>query len=135
MDSPLPSNEKLQEISAAMPWQDIEAQKRKFHQVMKSIAADTSAEILPLEQISDAIGVPVTTYYDANDSKGANVVLAHINGHQHVLGAAVSTPTGDKKPWHNPSSPITLIPASIIKTSRKPTILQHECVHWAQRLS
>src|SRR4030095_5175446 len=91
MDSPLPSNETLQEISAAMPWQDIEAQKRKFNQVMKTIAADASAETLPLEQISDAVGVPVTTYYDANDSKGANVVLAHINGHQHVLGAAVST--------------------------------------------
>lgn len=91
MDSPLPSNEQLQEISAAMPWQDIEAQKRKFNQVMKSIAADASAETLPLEQISDAVGVPVTTYYDANDPKGANVVMAHINGHQHVLGAAVST--------------------------------------------
>ena len=47
---------------------------------MKSIAADASAETLPLEQISDAVGVPVTTYYDANDpntyKKGNHIYLA-----------------------------------------------------------
>jgi hypothetical protein len=90
MDSPLPSNEKLKEISSAMPWQDIEAQKRKFNQAMKAIAADASAEALPLEQLSDAVGAPITTYFDPSDTKDANVILAHINGHQHVLGAAVS---------------------------------------------
>ena len=90
MDTPLPSNEKLLEISAAMPWQDIETQKRKFSQAMKSITADTAHETLPLEQLSDAAGVPISTYFDANDPKGANVILAHLNGHQHVLGAAVS---------------------------------------------
>lgn len=90
MDSPLPSNEKLQQISAAMPWQDIEAQKRKFSQTIRMLTADASLESLPLEQLSDVVGVPITTYYDPNDTKGANVILAHINGHQHVLGAAVS---------------------------------------------
>jgi hypothetical protein len=91
MDTPLPSNELLLQVSAAMPWQEIEAQKRKFNQAVKTLAADSTSEVLPLEQLSDAVGVPITTYYDPNDPKGANVILAHIDGHQHVLGAAVSS--------------------------------------------
>jgi hypothetical protein len=90
MDTPLPSNEKLQEISAAMPWQEIEAQKRKFNQAMKNLPADSKSQSLPLEELSDAVGVPISTYFDPGDSRGANVILAQINDHQHVLGAAVS---------------------------------------------
>lgn len=90
MQSPLPSNQELLEFSQSIPWQDIEQQKRKFNQAIKTIAANPDQTTLPLDELSEAVGVPITTQFDANDSYGANVVLANINGHTHVLGSAVS---------------------------------------------
>ncbi len=90
MDTPLPSNETLLEFSAAIPWQEIERQKRKFNEEIKRIAADDSIETIPLERLSDAVGAPLTTYFDPNDSYGGNVILTQANGHTYVFGAAVS---------------------------------------------
>jgi hypothetical protein len=90
MDTPLPTNQQLLEYSAAVPWQEIERQKRKFNDEMKQVAADDSIAILPLERLSDAVGAPLSTYYDPNDPLGGNVVLTKRNGHTYVFGAAVS---------------------------------------------
>jgi hypothetical protein len=34
--------------------------------------------------------VPISTYYDVNNPKGGNVVLAHADGYSYVLGSVVS---------------------------------------------
>jgi hypothetical protein len=97
MDTPLPSNEHLLLVSSAMPWQEIETQKRKFNRDIQIVAADPTNEPLPLDKISEAVGVPVTTYFDNNEPNGANVILAEINGQKHVLGAVVSSRYRGKK--------------------------------------
>jgi hypothetical protein len=97
IDSPLPSNEKLLQVSSAMPWQEIEVQKRKFNRDLQTVAAYPTNDPLPLDRISEAVGAPVTTYFDPTDPDGANVVLAEINGLRHVLGAVVSSRYRGKK--------------------------------------
>lgn len=86
----LPSNETLTAFSEAFPWQEIERQKRQFNRALESLAQDPTRTDLPLEALSDAIGAPVSTYYDASDTGSGNVILAHANGHQYVLGSVVS---------------------------------------------
>lgn len=90
MDTPLPSNETLIEFSNAVPWQKIEDQRRAFNAVIKDLIAQKHDGELPPEILSDAIGAPVTTYYDPSPSTEANVLLAHSDGHKFVLGSAVS---------------------------------------------
>jgi hypothetical protein len=90
MDTPLPSNHVLEEFSRAVPWQDVERRKRRFNQVIESIATDPHDEPLPLEEISDAVGLPVSAYYASDSPDGANVFSAHVDGHSYVLGSAVS---------------------------------------------
>jgi|FLYN01.1.fsa_nt_gi hypothetical protein len=90
MDTLLPSNQTLEEYSAAVPWQDIERRKRRFNQVIESIATDPNDEPLPLDEISDAVGRPVFAYYDPDSVEGANVFLANMDGHSYVLGSVVS---------------------------------------------
>ncbi len=90
MDTPLPSNLLLEEFSAVIPWQDVERRKRRFNQVIESIATDPNDEPLPLEEISDAVGLPVKAYYAPDETDGANVFLASIDGHSYVLGSVVS---------------------------------------------
>jgi hypothetical protein len=97
MESPLPSNELLLEFSASIPWRDIEQQKRKFNQAVKKLAADDTTETLPLDQLSTLLGVPVTTVYEPDEKNGANVVMAQVNGRNHVLGAVVSRRYRGKK--------------------------------------
>jgi hypothetical protein len=80
----------LEEFSAAIPWQDVERRKRRYKQVMESIATDPDDEPLPLEEISDAVGLPVSAYYASDETDGANVFLANVDGHSYVLGSAVS---------------------------------------------
>lgn len=89
MRTPLPTNEILLELSQAMPWQEIEQQKRRFNQAVETLARDTAQTALTLDKLSEAVGAPVTTYYDAGP-QSANVFLGEINGRQHVLGSAVS---------------------------------------------
>lgn len=90
MQSPLPSNETLLQFSSAIPWQEIEQHKRKFNQAIRELAKDPSNILLPLDKLSEIVGVPVITQFDPADANGANVVLADVNGQKHVLGAAVS---------------------------------------------
>lgn len=90
METPLPSNETLIEYSNAVPWQKIEDQRRIFNETLKTLSAPERDGELPLEMLSDAIQAPVTTLYEPNPATGANIVLAHSNGHRFVLGSAVS---------------------------------------------
>lgn len=90
MNHPLPSNEMLVELSSAIPWGEIERQKRQFYEAIQALKANGKADTdsLPLEDISDAIGAPVSLYYDSS-AKG-NLILGHVNGRTHILGSFVS---------------------------------------------
>jgi hypothetical protein len=86
----LPSNDDLLAFSAALPWGEIERQKRLFNRALDSLTSSDPSGTLPLESLSDTIGAPITTYYDPNDSSGGNVILAETNGRKYVLGSVVS---------------------------------------------
>jgi len=90
MNNPLPSNQALIEFSNDLPWDAMESQKRQFNQAFQKLTNNGHDDSLPLEALSDAVGVPVTTYFDPNDADGANIILANANGRQYVLGAYVS---------------------------------------------
>lgn len=92
--NPLPTNDELVAFSDSIPWGEIERQKRIYNRAMEALAKDSDATTLPLEHLSNAVGVPVTTFYpmeeNANTGNGANIVLAESNGQQYVLGSVVS---------------------------------------------
>ncbi len=90
MDSPLPSNETLIEYSAAVPWQTIEDTKRTFNEAIRELASSGHDDLLPLDTLSERVGLPVTTYYIDTDSHKANVYLANVNSKTFVLGSVVS---------------------------------------------
>jgi hypothetical protein len=111
MHTPLPSNETLIQFSSAIPWQLIEDQKRKFNEVIKRIAASGDDDELSLDQISEAVGAEVTTYYPPSPSGGANVFLAHCNGLRYVLGSAVSSKYRSGKTLAQSITPYNLNPS------------------------
>ncbi|MCC6803350.1 MAG: hypothetical protein IT319_10720, partial [Anaerolineae bacterium] len=86
----LPSNDTLAAFSEAAPWQEVEHIRRQFSRVLETAAADTMHDELPLDMFSEAIGAPVTTYYDAGNLNTGNVLLTEIQGRQLVLGSVVS---------------------------------------------
>ncbi len=86
----LPSNETLFAYSADAPWREIERQKRQFNRVLESLVSEGYDGELPIEQLSDAIGAPVSTYFDPAHSEHGNILMAHLNGRPFVLGSAVS---------------------------------------------
>ncbi len=89
-ENPLPSNDDLLAYSQALDWETIEDQKRKFNKAVKTLAADpTLANTLPLETLADAVGAPITTYFDPHNLDGPNVLLVENNGHSFVLGSYV----------------------------------------------
>jgi len=91
MDTPLPSNETLVEFSSAVPWQEVERQKRLFNEKLQDLIQSSPDDDLSLETFADAIGTPVSSVYDLDDKNSANVLLAHINGHAYMLGSVVSS--------------------------------------------
>jgi len=111
MDTPLPSNDDIKQFSQAVPWDQLEDQKRRFNKALKSLVDEGTEGILPLERLSEAVGVPVTCYYDQDDAAGGNIILAHVNGQQYILGSMVSkryrsgkTPVQSVVPYNlNPS--------------------------------
>src|SRR5690606_9188219 len=74
--------------SAAVSWEHIEQQKRRFNEKLKQLAPDSEEDDLPLEDLADAAGIPISTLYP-NSDKG-NVLLGHVNGSQYMLGSFVS---------------------------------------------
>jgi hypothetical protein len=111
MENPLPSNQELIEYSDAVPWQEIERQKRLFYQQLPQLAANGKVHTLPLETISDIIGAPVTTYFDPHNPHQANILLAHINNRQHILGSYVSSRYRSGKPLLKSIEPYNLNPS------------------------
>lgn len=90
MDTPLPSNQELIEYSGAVPWEHIEERKELFNERLAKLAANPTEDELPLDEFSEAIDLPVTTYYDVHQPGRANVLLAEQNGHRFILGSLVS---------------------------------------------
>jgi len=91
MDTPLPSNETLVEFSSAVPWQEVERQKRLFNEKLQDLIQSSSDDDLSLETFADAIGTPVSSVFDLHDKNSANILMAHVNGHQYMLGSVVSS--------------------------------------------
>lgn len=90
MNTPLPTNDELTAFSAAVPWREIERQKRQFNRALETLATQTPDGALPLNELSDAVEAQVRTYYDANDTSTGNAILSDTNGKTFVLGAVVS---------------------------------------------
>ncbi|MFN8531217.1 MAG: hypothetical protein U0670_21655 [Anaerolineae bacterium] len=86
----LPSNETLLAFSADVPWAEIERQKRQFNRALDALVDAKHEGSLPLETLSDSVGVPLSMHYDAVSAEDGNVVLAHQNGRAYVMGSAVS---------------------------------------------
>lgn len=88
MSASLPSNTDVQAFSDAVDWRSIDKQKRRFNEAIRRLREESEEDVLPLDVLSEAVGVPVTTQYD--DNENGNVILAHYNGKQYVLGSFVS---------------------------------------------
>lgn len=90
VESPLPSNDDLIAYSNAIPWATIEQEKRLFNAYIKEYAQTAPDGELPLDEISERIGVPVTAYFGLDDPRSANVFLAHHGDRSYILGSVVS---------------------------------------------
>jgi hypothetical protein len=88
MGSQLPSNEDVIAYGKAIPWQDIEQQKRRFIDKLKALMQTAGEDDLLLEDLADATGIPITTLYP--DSRAGNVLIGHVGETQYVLGSCVS---------------------------------------------
>lgn len=88
MGTSLPTNEVVESYSAAVAWQEIESRKRRFNEKLKELARESSDDNLPLEDLSDATGIPISTLYP--ESEKGNVILGHANGQKYLLGSFVS---------------------------------------------
>jgi hypothetical protein len=86
----LPTNPSLLAYSADAPWGEIERQKRNFNRALETLIKEGDDGGLPLEALSDAVGAPVTTYFDPAHSEHGNVLMAHLNGRPFVLASTVS---------------------------------------------
>lgn len=95
MSDPLPSNDVLMAHSASIPWQIIEKQKRRFNEAIQALAQSHTDDAIPLEDLSEATGIPITTV--DNDIAGGNVLLGHVDGRAYVLGSFVSKRYRGKK--------------------------------------
>lgn len=88
METPLPSNDVLLAFSADAPWQEIEQRRQRFNDALKTLAAQGDDDELPLDALSEAVGAPVTAYYDSSE-KG-NILLTHHQERPAILGSVVS---------------------------------------------
>ncbi len=111
MQTPLPTNERLLAYSDAVPWQLIEESKRKFNAALKDLAAKGHDGPLPLDLLGEIVGLPLSTYYAADDSAQANIVLAQQNAHRFVLGSAVSARYRSGKTLAQSLTPYNLNPS------------------------
>ncbi|MEL7433457.1 MAG: hypothetical protein AAFN11_05885 [Chloroflexota bacterium] len=84
----LPNNDVVEAYSSAVSWEEIEQQKRRFNDKLKKLAKASTDDELPLEDLADAAGIPISVLY--SDSEKGNVILGHVNGHQYMLGSFVS---------------------------------------------
>ena len=90
LENSLPTNDDLLAFSRAIHWSEIERQKSIFNQMLKDHAAVATDDSLPLDEIAQAIGSPITAYYGLEDTASANVILAHHADYSYILGSVVS---------------------------------------------
>ncbi len=88
MHSPLPSNEELEAHSAAVSWRQIEELKEKFNQRLNQLEETTTADELPLEDLSRSTGIPIKTFH--NSTQAGNSIYGEINGRRILLASYVS---------------------------------------------
>ncbi len=88
--SPLPTNDNLIARSDAIPWVEIERQKRIFNQALKEYARTATDDSLPLTQFSDAIGHEIRAVYGLEDPTTGNVFTVQYNDHQYVISSVAS---------------------------------------------
>lgn len=88
MGTLLPENDVVEAYSSAVSWEQIEQQKRRFNDKLKELATLSDNDDLPLEELADATGIPLSTLYP--DSKKGNIILGHMNGKRYMLGSFVS---------------------------------------------
>lgn len=88
MDTPLPSNDELEAMSSAVPWSQIEDQKRRFNEKLKDLASTTTNDSLPLETLADTIKIPIKTYHDSLEV--GNSILGQVADKQYLLASFVS---------------------------------------------
>lgn len=115
MHNPLPSNSDMIAFAHDLPWDTIEAQKRRFNDAVARLSSNGighgANETLPLAALSDAVGASVTTYFDPNESEGGNILLGNVNGRQYILGAYVSRRYRSGKSLFESIVPYNLNPA------------------------
>ena len=88
MGSLLPENTVVEAYSSAIPWKQIEQQKRRFNEKLKQLADLSEADELPLQKLADATGIPLSTLYP--DSEKGNIILGHVGEAKYMLGSFVS---------------------------------------------
>ncbi|MDX2162777.1 MAG: hypothetical protein SF162_15770 [bacterium] len=89
----LPSNETLLAFSTDVPWAEIERQKRQFNRALETLIEQAHPGALPLDDMADAVGVPLSAHHDQADDAAlerGNIILAHQNGRAYVMGSTVS---------------------------------------------
>lgn len=88
METPLPTNDEIYAYSRAVPWKAVEQHKRRFNERLKELMKDAGEHDLPLEDLADAAGIPLTLMYQ--DSQKGNVILGQIGDTSFVIGSFVS---------------------------------------------
>lgn len=112
VDSPLPSNDALVAYSEALPWDEIEEQKERFNQELRRLSLNSDVDdILPLDQLSEAVGARVYTYFEPQDARTAQIFLAEAKGQRYILGSAVSSRYRGGKSVLDSITPYNLNPA------------------------
>ncbi len=94
MNKELPQNDAIFAFSNAISWHELEQQKRNFNRTIEALRDDPKANELTgeelLQRLTEATGVPITTYYPLDSLDEGNVFLGNANGRQYVLGSVVS---------------------------------------------
>jgi len=111
IDSPLPSNEALIAYSDALPWEEIERQKEQFNHEIRRLSFEGTSDTLPLDQLSEALGAKVYSYFDPQDEQGAQIFMAECNNQRYILGSAVSSRYRNGKSLIDSITPYNLNPA------------------------
>lgn len=109
MDTPLPSNDELEAFSLAVPWSQIEDQKRQFNQRLKELAATVTDDSLPLDDLADSVGLPLKTYHKSTES--GNSIVAQYEGREYLLGSFVSKRYRKNKPLLQSITPYNFNPS------------------------
>jgi hypothetical protein len=122
MNSPLPSNQEIEAVSARLAWRDIENQKMRFNEKLRQLASTAAGNDFPLDELSAAAGTPLRTLYDSHER--GNIILAEQDGVEYVLGSFVSERYRFGKPLLKAIVPYNFNPAvnhTNLKETEQPT--------------